>query len=406
MKLLIMAWRNLWRNKKRTFITAGSIYFAVVFAIIMRSMQIGTYDVMIDGAVKSYSGFIQIQDSVFHKEQSLDDLMVFDDDLKEMLDTIPGVVSALPRFETFSLASTGNKTKGIILQGIDAELDDAMTGLSRHLTIGEYLDPNEDGVLVSSRLATFLGLTVGDTVILLSQGYQGATAADMYPVRGIVKIPSPLLDNKLILMNLHQVQEFANAYDLVSSVALNIEDKNQMEDIIGVLQENLKESSLIPLRWTDMDKALEQQIESDNVSGQFMLAILYMVIFFGILGTIIMMTSERMREFAVMASVGMRRGRMIVMMLIETILMGILGLLMGIASALPIIFYYLNNPIYLTGEMAEAYEVYGIEPILAVSNEPFIFYNQFIIVLILMLITLVYPIVKLARLNIINAIRG
>jgi putative ABC transport system permease protein len=368
-----MAWRNLWRNKKRTFITAGSIYFAVVFAIIMRSMQIGTYDVMIEGAVKSYSGFIQIQDSLFFEEKSLDDLIYFDEELQSIPDSIPGVISALPRLETFSLASTGNKTKGVILQGIDAELDDEMTGLSRHLTSGNYLNPNQNGILVSSRLATYLGVSVGDTVILLSQGFQGATAADMYPVCGIVKIPSPLLDNKLILMNLHQAQEFANAYDMVSSIALNIEDKNQMDEIVADLQHKLEGSTLRALRWTDMDKALKQQIESDDVSGQFMLAILYMVIFFGILGTIIMMTSERLREFAVMASVGMGRLRMIMMMLVETILMGLLGLLMGTLSALPIILYYLNNPIQLSGEMAEAYEVYGIEPVLAVSNQAIYF---------------------------------
>ncbi len=406
MKIVIMAWRNLWRNKKRTLITAASLYFAVVFAIIMRSMQLGTYDIMIDGAVKSYSGYIQVQDSLYFEEKSFDDLMVYDSNLDSIITSTPNVISALPRLETFSLASTGKKTKGVIVQGIVPETDDLMTGMSRHLQAGEFLSADDRSILVSNRLASFLRVSVGDTVVLISQGYQGATAADQFPIKGIVKIPSPLLDNKLIVMPLALAQEFTNAYDLVTSVAVNIQEKQVMEDVWGDLSEKLQDTHLQVLRWTDMDKALKQQIESDDASGVIMLAILYMVIFFGILGTIIMMTSERLREFGVMAAVGMHRSRMVVMMLLETVFIGLLGLVAGSITAIPIIAYYLDHPIRLGGDMAEAYEIYGVEPVMAFSADPMIFVNQFITVLILMLITLIYPVLKLSKLNIINALRG
>lgn len=258
MKIVIMAWRNLWRNKKRTLITAASLYFAVVFAIIMRSMQLGTYDIMIDGAVKSYSGYIQVQDSLYFEEKSFDDLMVYDSNLDSIITSTPDVISALPRLETFSLASTGKKTKGVIVQGIVPETDDLMTGMSRHLQAGEFLNADDRSILVSNRLASFLRVSVGDTVVLISQGYQGATAADQFPIKGIVKIPSPLLDNKLIVMPLALAQEFTNAYDLVTSVAVNIQEKQVMEDVWGDLSEKLQDTHLQVLRWTDMDKALKQ----------------------------------------------------------------------------------------------------------------------------------------------------
>lgn len=401
-----MAWRNLWRNKKRTIITAASLYFAVVFAINMRSMQLGTYDIMIDGAVKSYSGYIQIQDSLYFQEKSFDDLMSYDENLVNKIKSVPGVVSVLPRLETFSLASTGNKTKGVLIQGIDPETDDAMTGLSKRLISGSYLSSSSDGILVSSRLAVYLGVSIGDTIVLISQGYQGATAADQYPVQGIVKIPSPILDNKLIIMNLTQAQEFTNAYDLVTSIAINIEDKDQMDDIANTLKVKLDGTSLKVLRWIDMDKVLKQQIESDNISGIIMLVILYMVIFFGILGTIIMMTSERMREFGVIVAVGMNRFKMALMLLYETIFIGLLGLVAGIITTIPIVIYFIDNPIHLSGDAAKASEIYGMEPVMAYSGDPQIFLNQFYIVLILMLISLIYPVIKLLKLNVINALRG
>ena len=155
-----------------------------------------------------------------------------------------------------------------------------------------------------------------------------------------------------------------------------------------------------------MNKTLKQQIEGDNISGIIMLGILYIVIFFGILGTIIMMTSERFKEFGVMVAVGMRRMRLVFMMLLETIFIGLVGLIAGVATSIPIILYYYQNPIHLTGEMAKSYEAYGIEPLLGFSIDPMIVINQFYTVLLLMMVTLIYPIFKISKLNIINALRG
>ncbi len=155
-----------------------------------------------------------------------------------------------------------------------------------------------------------------------------------------------------------------------------------------------------------MNKVLKQQIDSDNISGMVLLAILYIVIFFGILSTIIMMTSERFKEFGVMVAVGMRRMKLVLMMLLETIFIGLIGLLAGVATSIPIVIYYYNHPIHLVGEMAKSYETYGIEPLMGFSIDPMIIVNQFYTVLLLMIITLVYPVFKISKLNIINALRG
>ena len=401
-----MAWRNIWRNKRRTLIAAASLYFAIVLAILMRSMQLGTYDLMIDNAVKSYSGYIQIQDSAYWQDKSIDDMMEDSDELEAAIQNTKGVISVLPRLESFSLISSGNKTKGAIIQGINPEKDDAMTGLSKHLVSGAYIQGDSKGILVSSRLASFLGTRVGDTLVMISQGYHGMSAADQYPVIGIVKIPQPQLDNKLIIMPIDLAQDFTSAYGMITSLAINIDSRAHIDAITEALKGKLAHKNLEVLKWTDMNKALKQQIESDNVSGMVMLAILYIVIFFGILGTIIMMTSERFKEFGVMVAVGMRRMKLVLMMLLETVFIGLVGLLAGIATSIPIIIYYYHHPIHLVGEMAKSYEAYGIEPLMGFSIDPMIIVNQFYTVLLLMVITLIYPVFKISKLNIINALRG
>jgi len=406
MNLIKMAWRNLWRNRRRTLITAASLYFAIVFAIMMRSMQLGTYNLMIDSAVKSYSGYIQIMDSTYWLDKTIDDMMVFDDSVERKITSVPGVVSVLPRLETFTLISSGTKTKGAMIQGIVPERDDEMTGMSKHLVDGKYISSDSKGVVLSSRLASFLGVTVGDTVVMISQGYHGVSAADQYPVQGILKVPVPTLDNKLVIMPLNLVRDFTTAEGLVTSVAINIDDKENMDAVAAALTKTLAGTSLEVLKWTEMNKVLKQQIEGDNASGIIMLGILYMVIFFGILGTIIMMTSERIREFGVMTAVGMKRFKILIMMMLETILIGIIGLLAGVITTIPFIVYYMENPIRIGGEMAKAYEAYGIEPLMGFSGDPLIIINQFYTVLLLMILTLAYPVIKIARLNIINALRG
>ena len=134
-------------------------------------------------------------------------MMEYNDELEQKISRISGVVSVLPRLESFSLVSSGNKTKGVIIQGINPEKDDAMTGLSKHLVSGAYIKSDSRGIIVSSRLASFLGTRVGDTLVMISQGYHGASAADQYPVLGIVKIPQPNLDNKLIIMPLELARD-------------------------------------------------------------------------------------------------------------------------------------------------------------------------------------------------------
>jgi len=281
-----------------------------------------------------------------------------------------------------------------------------MTNLSKHLVSGKYLTSDSKGIVVSSRLASFLGTRVGDTLVMISQGYHGTSAADQYPVIGIVKIPQPQLDNKLIIMPLKLAQDFTSAYGMISSLAINIDSRSSIGRITTELKEKFAHKNIEVLKWTDMNKALEQQIESDNVSGMVMLAILYIVIFFGILGTIIMMTSERFKEFGVMVAVGMRRMKLVLMMLLETVFIGLIGLLAGVATSIPIVIYYYNHPIHLVGEMAKSYEAYGIEPLMGFSIDPMIIVNQFYTVLLLMIITLIYPVFKISKLNIINALRG
>jgi len=406
MEIIKLAWRNIWRNKRRTLITTSSLMFAVIFGIVMRSMQLGTYDRMIDSAVRQYSGFIQIQDTAYWKEKTIDDLMPDSIALRNAVEQLDGVVSVLPRLESFALISSGNKTKGAILQGIIPELDDQMTQISHKVVKGRFLTKDDDGILVSQRLAAYLNINVADTIVLISQGYHGVTAADVFPVRGIVKIPNPKLDKSLLIASLKKTQEFYGAENMLTSMVVNIENKNKIDEVLPEVKKIIGNQKLIALSWTDMNKELKQQIDADSGSGQIMLAILYIVVFFGILGTIIMMTAERQKEFGVMVALGMQKWYLSLIVFVETLFLGLVGVIMGAIVSTGIVAYYYDSPIHIGGEMADIYEQFGIEPVLAFSNDMTIFLNQFLIVFMLLLIAVIYPMVKIFTFKIINALRA
>lgn len=404
MNPLQLAWRNIWRNKRRTLITAGSLFSAIVFAIIMRSMQYGSYEIMIENGVRSYSGYIQVQQKDYWKDKTIDDLMLADENLIYRIEKIDGVISSIPRLESFALATNGTKSKGVVFQGIDPLKESLVSNISNNIVKGNMLKMGDEGLLLSSRLASYLSLSVGDSVILISQGFQGISASGFYRIQGIVKFPSPMLDSRLIIGNLPVAQQFYGAENMLTSLVINIKDGDETDKILKKIEPLLDTNNLTVMSWLVMSKEIKQQIDSDNASGIIMLLILYTVIFFGVLGTIIMMTAERSKEFAVMVAIGMQRKRLQLLIFIESLYMGLIGIISGLIVAFPITFYYYKNPIPLKGELAKIMIQYGLEPVMPFSIDFTIYLNQFFVVLLLLFISSIYPLLKIRNFKLITSL--
>ena len=122
-----LAWKNIWRNKKRTVIVSASIFFAVILACVMRSAQLGSYAYMIDSSAKMLTGYLQIQGKGFWENRSLDKSMVVSEELKDSLAQIENITSLTPRLEAFALLSRDSITKVGPVIGIDPTLEENMT---------------------------------------------------------------------------------------------------------------------------------------------------------------------------------------------------------------------------------------------------------------------------------------
>lgn len=465
-----IAWRNLWRNKRRTLITVASIFFAVLFALLMRSLQLGSYDHMFRNVIESYTGYVQLQHEDFKDNPTVDNAFEYNTEIREVLMKEKNVVDAVPRFESFALASSGSLTKGVLVMGIDPEkeslLSDVKSRLVKYklteqainnlkksdlpeavkakfgffkdesyssagilqLDLGirnadsaslmpiirketefrnGYFSAGKNEALIGSKLARYLKLNIGDTIVLIGQGYHGSSAAGEYTISGIVRMPTPDIDNKVVYLPVNTCQELYGAPGMLTSLAISIKD-NSDKKIAGMIQSIGKEipSPLRLIDWREMNALLINQMESDNMSGGIMVGILYLVIAFGIFGTVLMMTVERKREFGVLVAIGMQKSKLAAIVSYEMFYIGLLGILSGIAVAFPAIIIGQYNPIRFSGEYAKVYESYGMEPVMPFMPVDYYFLWQSVIVAIIVGLAVIYPVRKIYKMKLVSSLKA
>ena len=402
---LKLAWRNLWRNRRRTIITVTSIFFGVLLSTFMTSMQEGTYSKMIDNVVGFYSGYIQVHHPEYWDNKTIDYTFTPDDSLTQALNSNPEITSYVSRLESFTLMSFGNNTKGAALIGIDPNKETKMTNLEHWIEKGTYLKPGDDGILLAVNLAKNLGVDVNDTIVLISQGYHGASAASLFPVRGILKFPAPAMNNLGGYIDIHAAQDFFSAPEKYTSLVLMVNSYSSVNQTKHRLSSQFGDKYEI-MTWDEMDPLTKNMIDADRSGGYITKAILYTLIGFGIFGTVIMMMAERRKEMGIMVAIGMQKKKLSMILFYETFLIGLVGIFVGFVISFPLIQYLVYHPVPLTGEAAKAYEEFGFEAAMYFSAQWFIFARQVLIIFFISVIVYLYPLVKTYKLKLTKALRS
>lgn len=402
---LKLAWRNIWRNKRRTLITAASVFFAVFFSVMMKGFHLGSWIKMIDGILHSYAGYIQVHGAGYWKNKTLDYTFTEDKNLLGQIKKNKEITSVVPRFESFALASAGIKTKGVLVIGIEPGQENNFTKLKEKIVKGRYLDAKDNSVILSERLAKFLKLDVHDTIVLLGQGYQGNSAAGKYHIKGVVKLPIPEFDNKMVYLTIENARELYSAPDRLTSLTIDLKSDNRLDDIVSEIKENTDREKYEVMSWKEMLVELNQQYIADNVGGYIFLTLLYLIVGFGIFGTVLMMTTERMREFGIMIAVGMQRRILVSVIATEMFLISFIGLITGMIFSLPVVAWFHYHPIRLSGDAAKGFAAWGMEPLLPFALQSDYIIMQGMIVAVIVTIAISYPLYSLKKLNIIKALR-
>ncbi len=333
---LKIAWRNLWRNSRRTLITAASIFFCIFFAAFMSSLQQGSFENMVDNMVRFYSGYIQIQEAEFKAIKSVNNSFVPGNDLEKLILENKQVTQSARRIETFALAGSETTSYPAMVFGIEPENEEAISGLSKWIGDGEFISSGSKDILIGKVLADNMEIKVNDSLVLIGQGYHGISSAGIYKVAGLLDFPLPDLSKQVIYLDIDNCREFLGlpAGKITSSVIM-VNTPDEVDQTIKELKPGLVDDLAI-YSWVELQPELVSLIDGKIASGKVIKGLLFMIIGFGVWATIIMLMHERKRELGVMIAIGFQKTRVVIMIIIESFFIGIIGVLSGIAGSFPL----------------------------------------------------------------------
>ena len=396
-----IAWRNIYRNKKRSLITITSVFAALLLIILMRALQFGFYDKLIETVVESYAGYVEIHADGFWDNQSLDNSMQVDQQLLDDIQSVEGVENIVQRLQTFSLISVGEKTKGGVINGINLSEEQKITDWNKKMVSGSF-DLSDNEIIIAKGIAEFFDISENDTLILYGQGYRGMMAAGKYPVKGVIDLKNPDLNKIGLFMTMESVRNYVSSDKISTHIIIGKEkyyDEGKIVEDLGLILSDDYEV----MTWKETLPEIEQTITADSAGGLIMAFILYVIVVFGMFGTVLMMTEERKYEFGVLISIGMSRIRLFGIILVETIILSMAGVVLAVMVTYPISIYYNINPIdmaILMGDGAvQMIEEMGFSPMIPMSISWDIPLSHSLVIFIFSLLISIYPAIKISKLN-------
>jgi len=337
--LFALAWRNLWRQPRRTLLSLASVVFTGALLVFLLSFQIGVYGQMKESALKLFDGYAQLQAPGYSDDPDLRRSLTDPAGLKSVALAVPGVDVAAMRVNAFAILSHGERSFGAAIVGVDPRSEPLVSKLASSVTLGRYLDATDsDTIVVGQALARNLEVAVGDKLTLLGSGMDGSVAADVLRVVGIYNSGIPELDRSVAEIPFSRAQETFSLGPRATTIALAGKTLPTFQNAVPSLDRISKTRGLILKEWSDLEPEVRDSITLKYVTSAMLYVTLVVVVTFIILNTLLMSVLERTREFGVLMAMGMRPsliGRMVWLELVMLALTGaLLAILIGGALAL------------------------------------------------------------------------
>ncbi len=359
-----IAWRNIWKNKRRTILTLLTIVVGCGMIIFLNAIATGGHNKMIEDAVATNAGHIQIHEKGFWENRSIDYAFK---DYRSLLESLRGreeIKGFSRRIHAGGLLSFENTTSSALIQGIEPEAEMNVSDI--YLKIqegGRYLKSTDtDSIVVGKVLAKNLGVRVGDTLSMISQGFDGSIAAENLTIVGIFNTGNPEYDNFHVFMPFRQAQHTFTMMNYINAITIRLKNSQSTEKIKAAIKSRPDSKNREVMGWDELMPELVQFIVMDDFSAYIFDFILFMVVAFGILNTIQMSVFERTREIGVMLAIGTRPKQVVGMVLFESIFITLLGIILGVSLGSVISYHFTLNPIDYT-EYADEMQMWGVSTV-------------------------------------------
>ena len=358
---LRLAWRNLWRHRRRTWLTVGAMIFCNVLLVFLISLQLGSYNMMIENTLNASTGHIQVQHQGYLDDQKMRQTVPGVAQLADSLREHYSLQAVAARASAFALASSEERSFGIQVSGVQPAFETQVSTFPGLVTSGRYLRGSEASeVVIGAVLAENLKVKLDDEITLLGSGLDGSFAAAVATVVGIIETGIDQVDRSVAQVPLAWFQEVFAMGDHGHTVVMQVADLDLVPAALQQVQAHIdSQANLVALDWDTLQPGLQQAITSDMASSWFMYGVLILLVAFSVLNTQLMSVLERTREFGVMLALGMAPGKLARLVGIETLLMSILGLTVGVLLGAIVAGYFNVFGFYYPGmdEMAARFNL-------------------------------------------------
>jgi len=404
---LQLAWRNIWRNKRRTAIILTAVVIGVWSMILLGSLMRGIAVGMIKNGISTLTGHIQIHHKGYRDdpaiENSISDPQVVEDALRKVL---PQDALWSPRVRVNAVASNARHSSGVTLVGIDPASEARISFIGTAISQGRYLKPDEkNGMLVGEALLEKFETKLGRKLVLMSQDTHREIASRAFRIVGTFRAEMEATEKQYVFVNRRASQKMLKLKDSLSEIAILLPGKPDNPDVTDALKTALPSEKFEVHTWREL---LPFQMAYLKILDGFMW-IWYLVVFvamgFGIVNTTLMAVFERMREFGLLKALGMKPWWILREVLTESFLLLITGMAIGNALGFVCIYALSGSGIDLSALAAGA-EYAGMTRVIypAIALRDILMSN--FIVLFLGILVSAYPAVKAARFTPVEAMRA
>jgi len=357
--LLRLSWRNVWRQKRRTWLTSSAIAFAAISIIFILPIQEGAYTQMIDISLRIFPGHAQVQAPGYQAEHQIRKTISNARELADRLRQSGHYKAVAVRAQGFALVSSAQRSYGASIVGVQPKFEKTVSLIPGMLTNGQYLSSdNALEAVVGSALARNLKVKPGDEITVLGAGKDGSVAATILKVTGIFRSGSNDLDRYFVEIPLRTFQSTFSMGNSAHSIAVLGDNPKRQAGMLKQLRSDIGRKDLVVLGWEKLMPGLKEGIQVDRVSGYFFYIILLVIIIFSIFNTFLMSILERTKEFGLMLALGARPRRITTMVVLESFLLTLIGLSIGTIIGIVLTYYLASiGGIPYPAEIAEQFNI-------------------------------------------------
>lgn len=338
--MLNLAWRNVFRNMRRSLITIASMGCGLAAIMFGQSMIKSEQAQLIEKATGTITGHIQVQ------HRSIKDLKFPDKNIEKpapverVLADHPRVKAYAKRIHLTGLVSSPAGSVGTLICGVEAGKEPDVTTMSTYLRQGVFLGGGLKGIVMGEKLAQKLDVRLGEKVVVMAQAADGSMGAEALRVVGLHHTGSATFDTQIVWIPLAAFQELLGVGEHVNQVVARIDDLEQVDRVKAELAEKLGNEPVQVLSWKDVDHEILAIQKFQNALLDVVLLVVFLIVALGILNTLLMSYFERVREFGVLMAIGARPRWVLRLVLAESLVLSSLGVAFGVTLGSLMIAYF------------------------------------------------------------------